>query len=146
MTLQIFLRNHLQLRIIRTWGFVSFLFIVIIKGIIRPMNIELSKCGTLLQGILPNFFASTGYTAIVFLLSTYVLYKKKNKLFITKTLIFAILFSFSGLFIWEYLQYFIWRYPVDYFDIIASAVGAALTGIFIFFISKQLKVNVFQKA
>lgn len=39
---------------------------------------------------------------------------------------FSFLFSFLGLTLWEFIQYFM-GYPIDYFDILMTAIGNAFT-------------------
>ena len=54
--------------------------------------------------------------------------KKQNA--IRRRLFFAFLFSFLGLTLWEFIQYFM-DYPIDYFDIVMTAFGNLLTIIII---------------
>ncbi|MDO9120654.1 MAG: hypothetical protein Q7U31_02630, partial [Anaerolineaceae bacterium] len=43
-----------------------------------------------------------------------------------KTIILATFMSVAGLFGWEFLQYFFWKYPVDLFDLAATFLGGAI--------------------
>lgn len=44
---------------------------------------------------------------------------------------FAFLFSFLGLTLWEFIQ-FLMGYPVDYFDIVMTGIGNVFTIMIIF--------------
>ncbi|RXP64656.1 hypothetical protein EC396_01405 [Lutibacter sp. HS1-25] len=112
-----------RMRILSYWAIVSFLGIVIIKTIIRPKNLHLSGTFDFLQGTLPNFFAGSGFCVIAFVYFR-AFYIHENSL--TKRLLFAFLFSFLGLTLWEFIQFFM-GYPIDFYDILMTAMGNLLT-------------------
>lgn len=118
-----------KLRILTYWALFSFFGIAIIKMVIRPKHYHLSETLTFLQGTLPNFFAGAIFFVLAFLNYRFLHINKESFL---SRLIFAFLFSFLGLTLWEYLQYLIWRYPIDYFDILMTAIGNIITIILIF--------------
>ncbi len=119
-----------KLKILIYWVFISALGITIIKTIIRPKHLLLSETFDFLQGTLPNFFAGAMFCALAFVYYS-AFYINENS--ILRRLIFAFLFSFLGLTIWEYIQYFM-GYPFDYYDILMTAFGNLLTVIIIILI------------
>lgn len=145
MTIQHFIRNYKELRIIVFLGIASFLFIIIIKGIVRPLHMEYSMVGTILQGVLPNFFAASGFSAFSFIYITFFLFKRKANNVISKAIFLSLTLPFLVLFIWEYLQFFIWQYPIDYQDIIASAFGSGIIVILLIFLTKEMRKNEYLK-
>ena len=118
-----------NLRILTYWALFSFIGITIIKTVIRPKHYHLSETLAFLQGTLPNFFAGAIFFVLAFV-NYRVFFKNKNS-FLSR-LIFAFLFSFLGLTLWEYIQYLMWGYPIDYFDILMTAIGNIFTIILIF--------------
>lgn len=107
----------------------SFLGIFIIKAI-RPYHFELTYFQIFLQGTLPNFFAAVGFCVLGFNYSPIFFQLGNLKLTLNYQLIFAFLFSFGGLTIWEAIQYFM-GFPIDYYDILMTAIGSAAMTIFI---------------
>ena len=95
------------------YAVLSFLAVSFIKLYVRNQHFELNATLDYLQGTLPNFFAATGISSVIFcnpyLRSKVDTYKRR--------LIYASAFTFSGLTSWEYIQYFM-GYPIDYNDII----------------------------
>jgi hypothetical protein len=134
MSIKTYLRSNItkdkRYRPMALWVFFSMIGVIAIKEVIRPMHLHLSPIGIFLQGTLPNFFAATGFCALGFLY--YKIFFKGDPC-LSKKLLFAFLFSFIGLTLWEYIQYFM-GYPVDYYDILMSAIGSAITVIFIWLI------------
>jgi hypothetical protein len=114
-------------KILLYWLLHSAFGIVIIKTIIRPRHLHLSETFDFLQGTLPNLFAGAIFCVLAFV--NYGAFKKKAYTILRK-LIFAFIFSFLGLTLWEYFQYFM-GYPIDYFDILMTALGSLLTIILI---------------
>lgn len=117
-----------NLKILSYWAFISVLGIIIIKTIIRPKHYHLSETFDFLQGTLPNFFAG----AMLFVLA-FVYYRAfyRNENLLIRRLIFAFLFSFLGLTLWEYIQYLM-GYSIDYYDILMTAIGNVFTIIMVF--------------
>ena len=136
-----YIRSNKELRIISNLGIVSILFIILIKGIIRPMHIHFSIVGTILQGVLPNFFAASGFSAFLFIQISFFLFTKSSRNVIPKSLLSALILPFLVLVSWEYIQFFIWQCPIDYLDILASALGSGLIIILISYLTKQLRKN-----
>ena len=139
MSVQYFIENNKGYRIIILVGVVSMLFIILIKGVIRPLHLYYSHVATVLQGILPDFFAASGFSAFSFIYLAYFLSEKKCKNAVRKAMIFSFAVSFLILLIWEYIQFFIWQYSVDLMDILASAVGSAVMVALIIFLTKRKK-------
>jgi hypothetical protein len=54
-------------KIIARFGLISFLATIAIKGVIRPMHLEMNESSQYLVGVLPNFFAATGFCAIFYI-------------------------------------------------------------------------------
>ncbi|WP_372776765.1 hypothetical protein [Mangrovibacterium sp.] len=111
------------LKVLLGWVFLSFLGIAVIKTVIRPRHLQLSETLDFLQGTLPNFFAATMFSALAFVYYP-AFFKSYNRL--NCRLTFALVFSFFGLTSWEFIQYFM-GYPIDYFDLIMTALGSSAT-------------------
>jgi len=112
-----------KLKILVFWLFFSVFGIITIKTVLRPKHLNLSRPFDFLMGTLPNFFAGAMFCVIAFV---YYSALKKKESTLTGRLIFAFLFSFIGLTLWEYIQHFM-GYQIDYFDIIMTALGNLLT-------------------
>ncbi|PVX50729.1 hypothetical protein C7377_1042 [Balneicella halophila] len=119
-----------KLKILIYWAILSFLGIILIKSYIRPQPPHLSETLDFLQETLPNFFAGAIFYVLGFIYFK-GLFRSENSLI--RRHLFAFLFSFLGLTLWEYIQFFLWDYPIDYFDNIMTAVGNIFT-IFIIFL------------
>ena len=116
-----------NLKILNYWATISLLGIIIIKTIIRPRHYHLSEIFDFLLGTLPNFFAGAMFCVLAFIYSRAFYINKKS---IIGRLLFAFLFSFLGLTLWEYIQYLMGD-PIDFFDIIMTGIGNVFTIIFI---------------
>ncbi|WP_111707405.1 hypothetical protein [Lutibacter citreus] len=108
-----------KLKILSYWSLFSFVGIIIIKTIIRPKQLHISEFFIFLQGTLPNYFAGAGLFSLAFIFYR-AFFSYENS--IIKRIVFSFLFSFVGLTMWELVQYFM-GYPVDYYDIIMTAIG-----------------------
>ena len=120
-------REKPNLKYLIYWAIISALGIVIIRIVIRPKHYQLSETLDFLQGTLPNFFAGAMFFVLAFLYYR-ALFRNNNSLI--RRIIFAFLFSFLGLTLWEYIQYLM-GYPIDYFDILMTAIGNLFTIIII---------------
>jgi len=116
-----------NLKILNYWAIISLLGIIIIKTIIRPKHYNLSGIFDFLLGTLPNFFAGAMFFVLAFI---YLRAFYRNEKSIIGRLLFAFLFSFSGLTLWEYIQYLM-GHPIDFFDIIMTGIGNVFTIILI---------------
>ena len=120
-------REKPNLKFLIYWAIISALGIFIIRIIIRPQHYQLSETFDFLQGTLPNFFAGAMFFVLAFLYYR-ALFRNDNSF--TRRIMFAFLFSFLGLTLWEYIQ-FLMGYPIDYFDILMTAIGNLFTIIII---------------
>lgn len=114
-------------KVLLYWLLLSAFGIAIIKTIVRPRHLHLSETFEFLQGTLPNFFAGAIFCVLGFV---YYSAFQTYTFSIRRRLLFAFLFSFLGLVSWEYIQYFM-GYPIDYYDILMTALGSLLTIIII---------------
>lgn len=128
-TYQEFTRKNRAFIIIQIIAIASFGAIVLIKGVIRPLSLNLSQTESFLLGTSPNFFAAIAISMLAFTYISYFMYRHKTKNIIRNAAIVSIAFSSIGLCIWEYLQYFLWSYPVDYYDNLATIIGSLLSGV-----------------
>ena len=117
------------------YAVLSFLAVSFIKVYVRNQHFELNTTFDYLQGTLPNFFAATGICSLIFyfanLLRKTGAYKHK--------LLFASVFTLTGLTSWEYIQYFM-GYPIDYHDILMSFIGCIITVCFVLLLKRILKL------
>ena len=121
-------REKPNLKFLIYWAAISVFGILIITAFIRPKHYQLSETLDFLIGTLPNFFGGAMLYVLAFLYYR-PLFRNDNSLI--KRIIFAFLFSFLALTLWEYIQYFM-GYPIDYFDILMTAIGNLFTIIIIF--------------
>jgi len=104
------------------YAVLSFLAVSFIKLYVRNQHFELNATLDYLQGTLPNFFAATGISSIIFC-NPYL----RNKIGgYKRRLLYASVFTFAGLTGWEYIQYFM-GFPIDYNDILMSFIGCIIT-------------------
>ncbi len=111
------------------FGLLSFLSVMLIRAVIRPSHFHLPPVGMFLQGTLPNFFAATGFCALAFLYHK-LFFGANSNVSLAKKLLFATLFSLIGLALWEIIQYFL-GFPIDYYDLLMTAAGNLVMGVFI---------------
>lgn len=123
-------KENPKLKILIYWAFLCFLGITLIKTVIRPKHYHLSETLDFLQGTLPNFFAGAIFYVLAFI---YFRAFFRNESSLIRRHIFAFLFSFLGLTLWECIQ-FLMGFPIDYFDIIMTAIGNLFTIIIISFL------------
>lgn len=116
-----------NMKILLLWFFLSVAGVVIIKTIIRPKHLLLSEPFAFLQGTLPNFFAGAMFCVLAFI---YYGALSRNKKSIQQRLFFAFMFSFTGLTVWEYIQFYM-GYRIDYYDIAMTVFGNLITIILI---------------
>ena len=102
-----------------------------IKLYVRKQHFELHTRFDYLQGTLPNFFAATGLCGLIFFYVNLLNKKSTYK----HRLLFASIFTFAGLTVWEYIQYFM-GYPIDYNDILMSFIGCTVTIVFVLFLKR----------
>jgi hypothetical protein len=106
------------------------IFVIIIKGIIRPLHLHFSEVGVFFIGTLPNFFAATGFCSFFFVYSKLFLENKKFLQSTISRLIFSSIITFIGLAFWEVIQKFLGD-PMDFYDILMTGVGCICTYLFI---------------
>lgn len=112
-----------KMKILLYWLLFSAAGVTIIKTIIRQKHLHLSGSLDFLQGTLPNFFAGAMFCVLAYVYYG-AFYKNNNSRW--RRLTIAFLFSFSGLTLWEFIQYFM-GYPIDYSDILMTASGNIIT-------------------
>ena len=116
-------KENPKIKLLIYWAVLSLLGITIIKTVIRPNNYHFSRSFDFLQGTLPNFFAGAMMFVAGYIIYRGVLGKKVVK---NRRILFAFLFSFCGLVLWEIIQFYM-GYPIDLYDIIMTAIGNLLT-------------------
>lgn len=126
------IKTDKKVKAIWYWGLFSMIGVFLLKWI-RARHMHLSETQDFLQGTLPNFFAATGICACLFIFyrlifRTHASFKKK--------LLFATLFTFFGLILWEVIQYFMGS-PMDIYDILMTTLGCILTAGFILFLYSE---------
>ncbi|MDR0829382.1 MAG: hypothetical protein LBN95_04620 [Prevotellaceae bacterium] len=126
------IRNDKRLLLLAAIGFLSMFAVIVIKGFLRDWHLHLSPIGIFLQGTLPNFFAGTGICAMFF-----SVLKNNFGINTIKSIIYAFLITFFGLTFWELLQYLIWAYPVDIYDIMMSFIGCVLIVILVLILYRK---------
>jgi hypothetical protein len=94
--------------------------LVMIVRLIRPFSAQLPEWMRFTLGILPNFAAAFSLPFLIFnLLSPFT--SRQGILAYRFYLFLAV--TFLGLTSWEVVQYWAWNYPMDPYDIAATASG-----------------------
>lgn len=107
--------------------------------ILRHDTSMYSSAFKFLLGIAPNFGA---VLAILFGIEIYyTILIKKMKVINCSTKEFGLiaLVTCFGLVLWELLQFLFWNYPMDVYDLLATAAGILFSG-FLFLITDQEKL------
>ncbi len=125
-----------KLKLISYWGLLSFLLCFFIRSFIRTQHYKFTGILDFLQGTLPNFFAATGFCALAYLYHQLFFGINANKVTLNKKLVFAFLFSFVGLTLWEVIQYLL-GYKMDVNDVLMTALGSIITVVFIWLNQKD---------
>lgn len=115
-------------RWIAAYSFLSFVEVVVVQKVLWCIPLaERFPVEDFLFGTLPNFFAATAITALIYVL----LRKYETK----KRLAIAILISIGGLTLWEIIETL--RDPFDFYDILFTIIGSLVTALFIMLLEKR---------
>ena len=123
-------RTDKRIRRLTIYELLSFVGVIIIKGVLRPMHPDLSETGVFLMGTLPNFFAATGFVALFFLISELhsdkVAFLKSSSSRLNASTALTIV----GLSVWEVAETFFGS-RIDPYDIAMTVVGSICSYLFI---------------
>lgn len=72
-------------------------------------------------GVLPNFLAASGLSFLFYHLAAGQSSLKKIRFGWIATM------TFFGLALWEFVQFTLWGYPVDFYDLAATVTGCVLS-------------------
>ncbi|MBD8084586.1 hypothetical protein [Chryseobacterium caseinilyticum] len=123
------IRHDKKYKYVWSWALVSIICVFALKWF-RYRQFELSPTVDFLQGVLPNFFAATTFTAGFFIYYKLIFRTDNttdNKLTISSAI------SFFGLVIWEFIQLMMGS-PIDIYDIFTTFLGCLITFIFVKFL------------
>lgn len=100
--------------------------LVLATHFVRPLLVHPLPWVGFVFGVLPNFGAALGLPG-VFSVVINGYYKSKDlEISPTNLIIFSLFISEVGLFGWELLQYFFWKYPIDPADLVATLLGGSI--------------------
>ena len=123
-------RKDIRIRRIAICEILSFVGVIIIKGVLRPMHLGLSDTGIFLMGTLPNFFAATGFVALFFLISEIhsdkVAFLKSSVARLNASTALTIV----GLSVWEVIET-LFGSRIDPYDIAMTIAGSLCSYLFI---------------
>ncbi len=101
--------------------------LVLLTHFVRP-NLENPQAWVgFVFGVLPNFGAGLALPGVFATVINGVVKSQELEINPVNLVIFATATSEAGLFGWELLQYFFWKYPIDLFDLVATFLGGSIT-------------------
>jgi hypothetical protein len=114
------------------------MFLIILVHIVRPRLDRSHKTAVFVFGVLPNFAAGFSLPFLAVALETFTPRWRLHQIGWNRRLVFAWAFTFVGLAAWEAVQFWLWKYPFDPYDVLASGAGVALSaGMYWLFIGKE---------
>ena len=100
--------------------------LVLLTHILRPNLLAPRAWVGIILGVLPNFGAGLGLPGVLAMVINGVMKSQEFEISISRTIILATFISETGLFGWEFLQFFLWKHPIDLFDLAATIFGGAI--------------------
>ncbi len=100
--------------------------LVLLTHFVRPNLVAPQAWVGFVFGVLPNFGAGLGLPGVLSTVISGVMKSQEREINPISLVIFAAMISEAGLFAWEFLQYFFWKYPVDLFDLAATFLGGSI--------------------
>lgn len=100
--------------------------LILLTRFVRPNLVDPQEWVRFLFGVLPNFGAGLALPGVFSTVISGYVKSQGREISPAKTIILATFMSVAGLFGWEFLQYFFWKYPLDLFDLAATFLGGAI--------------------
>ncbi|MHB8087251.1 MAG: hypothetical protein ACYDH2_03285 [Anaerolineaceae bacterium] len=100
--------------------------LVLLTRLVRPNLVDPLPWVGFAFGVLPNFGAGLALPGVFSTVINGYVKSQGREISPTNMIILATFISEAGLFGWEFLQYFFWKYPVDLFDLAATFIGGAI--------------------
>lgn len=95
-----------------------------VARLVRPIPIEASPVLQVLVGVMPNFGAALALPFVIYV-GIQIQYLSPAGRVYFPNFLYAATFTVLGLFVWEFLQFFIWGYAMDPLDGMATVSGSA---------------------
>lgn len=100
--------------------------LVLLTHFVRPNLVDPRAWVGFVFGVLPNFGAALGLPGVFSVVISGYYKSKELDISPTTLIILATFLSEAGLFGWEFLQYFFWKYPIDPADLVATLLGGSI--------------------
>lgn len=100
--------------------------LVLLTHLVRPNLVNPQPWVRFVFGVLPNFGAGLGLPGVMATVINGVIKSREGEISPTRVIIMATFISEAGLFGWEFLQYFFWKYPIDPADLVVTLLGGAI--------------------
>lgn len=103
------------------------MFLILLTHLVRPHLDRSHRTVVFVFGVLPNFAAAFSLPFLAIVLEGLAPRLRLHSIGLNRRFIVAWAFTFVGLTAWEAVQYWLWKYPFDPNDVLASGFGVALS-------------------
>jgi hypothetical protein len=103
------------------------MFLILFTHLVRPHLDRSHRTAVFIFGVLPNFAAAFSLPFLAIVPKVLAPRRRPHPNGLTRRFAFAWAFTFVGLTAWEAVQYWLWEYPFDPNDVLASGLGVALS-------------------
>lgn len=114
-----------QTRILYVYALVG-MGLVLMTHFVRPNLVNPLPWVGFVFGVLPNFGAGLGLPGVLSVVVSGYVKSREKEISPTNLIIIATFISEAGLFGWEFLQYFFWKFPIDPADLVVTLLGGSI--------------------
>ncbi|MBA4385675.1 MAG: hypothetical protein C0410_13130 [Anaerolinea sp.] len=100
--------------------------LVLLTHFVRPNLVDTRSWVGFVFGVLPNFGAGLGLPGVLSVAVSGYVKSREQEISPANLITIATFISEAGLFGWEFLQYFFWKYPIDSADLVATLLGGSI--------------------
>jgi len=100
--------------------------LVLLTHFVRPLLVDPRAWVGFVFGVLPNFGAALGLPGVFSVVINGYYKSRELEISPSNLIILSLFISEVGLFGWELLQYFFWKYPIDPADLVVTLLGGSI--------------------
>ncbi len=100
--------------------------LVLLTHFVRPLLVDPRAWVGFAFGVMPNFGAGLGLPGVLSVVVSGYVKSQEREVSSSNLIIIATFISEAGLFGWELLQYFFWKYLIDPADLVMTLLGGSI--------------------
>jgi len=100
--------------------------LVLLTHFVRPLLVDPRTWVGFVFGVLPNFGAALGLPGVFSVVINGYYKSRELEISPSNLIILSLFISEVGLFGWELLQYFFWKYSIDPADLVVTLLGGSI--------------------